>query len=127
MHKISDEKWESAMAFIRESIKNPDKFPDDVLLLSLSKEELTKLFTKKRIELIEAMKREGPRTMSELARFLERELSAIDRDLNALEDIGLVRLEKNGREVTCSIEKEILILPLSKPMTIEQLKAPAGN
>jgi predicted transcriptional regulator len=127
MYKITDEKWESTMAFIRESIKHPEKTPDDVLLLSLSKEELTQLFTKRRIELIETIKRKESKTMSEIARLLKRELSAIERDLKILEGLGLVRLEKRGREVTPVIEKEVLILPLAKPMTLEQLKVPAGH
>lgn len=127
MKEISDEKWESTMAFIRESIRNPDISPDDVLLLSLSREELTRLFTKRRIELVDAMKSGGSRTMSELARLLGRELSAIERDLKVLEGLGLARLEKKGREVTCTIEKEILILPLTRPMTIDQLKVPPGS
>lgn len=126
-YKMTDEKWESIMAFIRESIKHPDKVPDDVLLLSLSKEELTQLFTRRRIELIETIKRERPKTMSELAELLKRELSAIERDLKILEGLGLVRLEKKGREVTPVIEKEILVLPLVRPMTLEQIKVPAGH
>lgn len=127
MNKITDKKWESAMAYIRESIKHPEKTPDDVLLLSLSKEELTQLFTKRRIELIEVLKKKGPMTMSVLARKLKRELSAVVRDMKALEKIGVVVLEKKGREVTCIIEKEIIVLPLVKPMTLKELKVPARN
>ncbi|MFH1977754.1 MAG: hypothetical protein ABIJ92_00315 [Candidatus Aenigmatarchaeota archaeon] len=127
MNKMNDEKWESVMAYIRESIKHPEKTPDDVLLLSLSKEELTQLFTKRRIELIEVLKKKGPMIMSALARILKRELSAVDRDMKVLEEIGVVMLEKNGREVTCKVEKEILILPLVKPMTLKEIKVPARN
>ena len=127
MNKITDEKWANMMAYIKESIKHPDKTPDDVLLLSLSKEELTQLFTKRRIELIETLKKKGPVTMSKLARLLNRELSAVERDVKALEEIGVVRLEKKGREVTCMIEKEILVLPLVKPVTLKQLKVPARS
>ncbi|MFH1364739.1 MAG: HTH domain-containing protein, partial [Candidatus Aenigmatarchaeota archaeon] len=101
MSKITNEKWESVMAYIRESIKHPEKTPDDVLLLSLSKEELTQLFTKRRIELIELLKKKGPMTMSNLAKLLKRELSAVDRDMKALEGFGVVMLDKKGREVTC--------------------------
>jgi predicted transcriptional regulator len=127
MNRLTDEKWESMMAYIRESIRHPEKTPDDVLLLSLSKEELTQIFTKRRIELIETLKGKGPSTMSELARFLKRELSAVDRDMKTLEGLGVVTLEKNGREVTCSVEKEILVLPLVAPMTLKQIKVPAGK
>lgn len=127
MYKMTDERWESAMAFIRESVRHPEKAPDNVLLLPLSKEELTQLFTKRRIELIEAIKNRGPSTMSGLAKLLKRGLPAIERDLKILEGLGLVRLEKKGREVTPVIEKEVLVLPLAKPMTLEQLKVPAGQ
>ena len=75
-YKMTDERWESIMAFIRESIKHPDKTPDNVLLLSLSKEELTQIFTKRRIELIETIIERKPKTMSELSKILGRELSA---------------------------------------------------
>jgi predicted transcriptional regulator len=127
MYKMTDEKWESTMAFIRESIRHPKKTPDDVLLLSLSNEELTQLFTKRRIELIEEIKKRGPNTMSELAKLLKRELSAIERDLKVLEGLELVRLEKKGREVTPIIEKEVIVLPLTKPMTLDQLKVPTEH
>ena len=127
MYKMTDGKWESTMAFIRESIRHPEKTPDDVLLLSLSKDELTQLFTRKRIELIETIKKNEPKTMSELAGLLKRELSAIERDLKILEGLGLVRLEKKGREVTPLIEKEILVLPLVRPITLRQINAPAQH
>ena len=127
MNKITDEKWESIMAYIRESIKHPEKTPDDVLLLPLSKEELTQLFTKRRIELIEILKKEGSMTMSEIARLLKRELSAVERDMKALEKFGVVLLEKKGRKVTCTVEKELLVLPLIKPLTLKEIKVPARN
>lgn len=126
-YKMTDEKWEGIMAFIRESIKHPERTPDDILLLSLSKDELTQLFTRRRIELIEAIKKNEPKTMSELAGLLKRELSAIERDLKILEGLGLLRLEKKGREVTPVIEKEILVLPLVRPMTLKQISVPAGH
>lgn len=123
-YKMTDEQWENIMAFIRESVKHPDKTPDNVLLLSLSKEELTQIFTNRRIELIEAIKNQGnrPKTMSELSKTLDRELSAVQRDLSALEDLGIVELEKNGREVTPRIDKEFLVLPLMKPIGLREMK-----
>ena len=129
-YKMTDEKWESIMAFIRESVKHPERTPDNVLLLSMSKEELTQVFTKRRIELIEAIKKQGNnsrKTMSELSESLGRELSAVQRDLNALEELGLVEMEKNGREVTPRIEKEFLVLPLLKPIGLKEMRVRAAH
>jgi len=127
MYEETDEKWESFMNYIRYSIKHPDETPNNVIFLSLSKEEITHLFTNRRIELIEFLKEKGPSIMTDIARSLKRELSAIKRDMKLLERLGIVDLEKNGRAVTCSIEGEVLVLPLSKPMKLKQIKAIAGK
>jgi len=122
MTKITDEKWSSIRDYIRETIKHPENTPDDVLLLSLSNKEIVQLFTKKRIELIEAVKNKGPMTMSKLAKSLKRELSAVERDMKIIESFGIVTLEKRGREVTCIVEKEVLVLPLTRPMKLHELQ-----
>ncbi|MBL7160625.1 MAG: ArsR family transcriptional regulator [Candidatus Aenigmarchaeota archaeon] len=120
-YKMTDERWESVMGYIRESVRHPEKTPDNVLLLALSKEELTQIFTRRRIELIEAIKEKKPKTMSELATSLKRALPAIERDLKALEKFGVVELEKTGREVRPVIEKEVIVLPLVKPISLKQM------
>lgn len=83
---MTDQRWENVMRIIKNSVKNPDKTPDDILLLSLSQEEITEIFTKKRLELINTIKKEKPETMSELAKKVKRELPALDRDLKILEE-----------------------------------------
>ncbi|MBU0898933.1 MAG: ArsR family transcriptional regulator [Nanoarchaeota archaeon] len=120
-YKMTDERWENVMAFIKESIRHPEKTPDDILLLSLSNEELTQLFTKRRIELIKTIKEEKPKTMSDLSKSLGRELSAVERDLKILEGLGIVKLDKKGREVTPIIEKEFLVLPLVEPIGLKEM------
>ena len=122
-YKITDQKWENIMAVIRESVKNPNKIPDDVILLSLDKEEITEIFTKKRLELISVIKKEKPQTMSELANKVKRELPSVERDLKILESYGIVELEKTGREVRPLVEKEMLVLPLTEPLTLDKIKA----
>ncbi len=121
-YKMNDTKWESVMGLIRESIKNPDKIPDDVLLLSLEKEEITEIFTPKRLEILNMIKKESPETMSGLANKVKRELPSVERDLKILESYGIVSLEKMGREVKPVIGKEIIVLPLSQPLTLEKIK-----
>jgi predicted transcriptional regulator len=125
MYEPTKEKREAFMNYIRYSIKHPDETPDNVIFLSLSREEMIHLFTNRRIELIEFLKDKGASTMTYIARSLKRELSAIKRDMKLLESLGIVDLEKNGRTVTCSIEGEVLVFPLSKPMKLKQIKAVA--
>ncbi len=125
-HKISGEKWESVMDFFAKLFREPsrlDSLPDKALLLSLSDGEITRIFTKERLRLIKTIDQRHPGTISELSRLLERNLVAVERDLKILQDFGIVKLEKKGKEVTPTIEKKALILPLqTKPLTIEQIE-----
>lgn len=121
-YKMSDRRWESVMGYIRESIKHPESTPDDVLLLALSGSELRKLFTRRRVELLKII-RERPQTLSTIAKRTGRELSAVQRDVRALEEIGVIALTKEGREVTPRITKELIVLPLVAPLTLKELAA----
>lgn len=122
-HEMTQERWQSILAFLKEDFRHPEKTPSRILLLSLSKEELPKLFTKKRLELIEAIKRRSGSTMSHLAKSTGRELSAVERDLKILEGLGVATLKKEGREVRPVIDKEVLIVPLMIPRKLEHLAA----
>ncbi len=125
-HKISGEKWESVMDFFAKIFREQsrlDSLPDKAVLLSLSDEEITKIFTKERLRLIKTINQKHPKTLSELSAIVERNLVAVERDLRILEDFGIVKLEKKGKEVMPTIEKKALILPLqTKLLTIEQIE-----
>jgi predicted transcriptional regulator len=121
-YEMTQERWQSILAFLKEDFKHPGKTPDKVLLLSLSKEELPKLFTRRRLELVECIKRREV-TISQLAKITKRELSAVDRDLKILEGLGVLTLKKTGREVRPVIDKEVLILPLMVPKKLEHVSA----
>jgi predicted transcriptional regulator len=120
--RMTQERWQSIVAFLKEDFKHPEKTPGKILLLSLSKEELPRLFTRRRLELIECIKRREV-TISQLAKATKRELSAVERDLKILEGLGVVTLKKTGREVRPVIEKEVLILPLMIPRKLEHVSA----
>lgn len=125
-HKLNEEKWDAVMDFFAKIFKEParlDSLPDKTLLLSLSDAEITKIFTKERLSLIKTINQKHPRTISELSRIVERNLVAVERDLGILEEYGIVKLEKKGKEVMPIIGKKALILPLqTKPFTIEQME-----
>ncbi len=123
-YKLTDKKFESVKRFFDEVWKDPSKYPDKGLILSLDDKEITKIFTKERIKLIKLIKTRKIKSLSELAKKTKRELSAIDRDLKLLERLGIVTLKKEGKTVKPIVEKEILILPLIEfeTKTIDKLE-----
>lgn len=129
---MSDEKWEGVMRFFSKIWADPEmlgKLPEKSLLLSLSEEEITKIFTKKRLELVGVIKEKRPASIGALAKLVKRDLTAVERDLKILEGFGVVKLEKEGKIVKPSVEKELLILPLVplKPFTIKDLEKHAAG
>lgn len=126
-YKMTTEKWDSIKAYLNKVWKEPDKFPDKGLLLSMSDEEITKIFTKERLRLIRLIQEKKPKNATELSRLVERRLSAVIRDLELLESFHIVELQKQGKNIVPQVKKEILILPLVKlkAKTLQQIKATA--
>jgi len=97
--KMSDEKWEGILRFFNRIWSAPemlDKLPENIVL-SLSEEEITKMFTKKRLELIRVIKEKHPASIGALAKLVKRDPTAVERDLKILEGFEIVTLEKEGR------------------------------
>ncbi|MCR4368557.1 MAG: hypothetical protein NUV67_01480, partial [archaeon] len=113
-YKMTEEKWGAYLAFLKGVLKNPDKYPDKGVLVSLSDEEMAQLFTKKRLELVRVIQGNKPGNVSELCGLVGRRLSAVMRDLNLLQNFGIIKLEKKGKNVRPRVIKSILILPLVK-------------
>ncbi len=130
--KMSDEKWDAIMRFFSGLWSEPeelDKLPEKSIVISLSEGEITKIFTKKRIELVRVIKERNPASMGELAELVMRDLTAVVRDLKILKEFGIVELEKKGRIVKPRVEKELLILPLGplEPITVADLEKHTGK
>lgn len=113
-YKLTEEKWDSIKTYLNKVWKNPDKYPDKGLLLSLSDSKVTQIFTKKRLELIRLIQEKKPKNSTELSKLANRQLSAVKRDLELLEKFHVVELEKKGKNVIPNVIKEIVILPLIK-------------
>jgi len=122
-YKMTDKRWESIHAYLNYAIKNPDKIPDRGVLLALSTEELSQVLTKRRLELINAMRGNERQSVSDLSKNLGRKLSAVERDLKILENFGIVSMEKKGRVVTPILKGEILLLPLVEAKRLEEIVA----
>lgn len=126
-YKMTDGKWDTVMAFLNKVIKNPGKYPDEGLLLSLSDKEMTQIFTKKRLELVRLIQTKKPKNATKLSELTRRRLSAVLRDLELLEKFHIVELEKKGKNIVPKVTKEVLILPLVelKPKRLVEIKASA--
>lgn len=114
-YKMSDEMWGGIVRFLDEVWRNPKDTPDSGVLLSLQDREISKLFTKKRIELMNTISYGRLESVSELSEKVGRQLSAVERDLKILNDFGIVELEKKGRIVKPVIKANVLILPILLP------------
>jgi len=111
-YKMNDKRFASVKRFFDEVWQKPDKFPNKSVVLSLRDEEITRIFTKKRLQLIRIIQTKKITFLSELTKLTKRELPAIDRDLKILEGFGIGELEKVGRIIKPSVKKELLIVPL---------------
>lgn len=108
-------KFEAIRKLVEKTVEEPERFPDEAVFLALEPEELASIVTKKRLELLEAIKRDAPGTIKELAKATGRRVEAVQRDLKLLAEYELVSLRKKGRKVKPVIEKEALILPFATP------------
>jgi len=61
-------------------------------------EDLTKLLTKERIRMLRIIHSEKPKSISELAKLLNRDRRNVLADLNYLEGFGLVEIEETEKE-----------------------------
>lgn len=111
-YEMDERKWSAVKGYLNKVWKDPDKYPDKGLLLSLSDDEATKIFTKARLQIIQTLAHKKIKNMSELSNMLGRMLSAVKRDLKLLEEFHIVHLEHNGKNVLPTLTKEILIVPL---------------
>jgi len=126
-YEMTEEKWDAVKAYLNKVWKEPGKYPDNGLLLSLSDEEITRIFTKERLKLVRLIQDKKPKNATGLSELAERRLSAVMRDLKLLEQFHIVELQKKGKNIVPTVKKEILILPLIKlkARTLPEIKAVA--
>lgn len=79
------------------------------------KEELSNIFTKEKIRLMKALYSENVFSIGDLAKYLERDISAVYRDLKMLKKHNLVVLEKDGRKVHPKLKNKEITISFEKP------------
>ena len=108
-YKMTDERWNAVKAYLNRVFENPGNYPGRGVLLSLSDDEMTQVFTKKRLELIRLIQNKKPKNATKLSELTGRQLSAVLRDLELLEKVHIVELQKKGKNIVPNVTKEILI------------------
>ena len=73
-YEMDDAGWDSIKGYLSKAWENPDKYPDNALLLSLDEKEMSQIFTKKRLELIGAIQVRKPKNATELSKKINRKL-----------------------------------------------------
>lgn len=63
----------------------------------ISRESAAAVFTPKRQEIVDHLRRESPGSVRELARQLERDKGQVSRDLTTLAEHGILTYEDQGR------------------------------
>lgn len=94
------------------ALEKPEYAPNSMLIISLSKGGIGKVFTHARIELLNVIRRKKPKTVGELVRALNRPKESVSRDLRILSNYGFISFKKEGKRKTPKIEKEIVAMPL---------------
>lgn len=72
--------------------------------------ELQTLLSPKRLELLKVIKEHKPRSIKELAELVKRDFRNVYRDLVILEAVGLVELEKKGKEVKPIVDYDEIVV-----------------
>ena len=75
-----------------------------------SLKELQTLLSPKRLELLKVIKEHKPRSIKELAEMVKRDVRNVHRDLVIFEAVGLVELEKRGKEVIPVVDYDEIVI-----------------
>lgn len=98
----------SALDGIRKTIKTgKGEIQDDSVTCS-SYEEMVRLMTQSRAEAFTAIVQEEPASITELAQILGKDVGNVQRDVTALESLGLIELKRQ------SARRGVRIKPVAK-------------
>jgi predicted transcriptional regulator len=116
-NKKINQKFDMFIKFLEHALDIPEIFPEEVIFLPLTDEGWKTIFTERRIELIKKIMEKKPKSVNELVKALKRHQEAISRDLKYLERIGLIKIEKRGKNRAPSVNKKLIVIPLAMPTT----------
>ncbi|MBI2077089.1 MAG: hypothetical protein HYT80_01780 [Euryarchaeota archaeon] len=92
-------------------LKHPEAFPDFVVVLPFDPRFLSSVFTEERLRLWAELRRTMPRSITEVAERLDRNVSRVRQDLLLLEQAGLAKLQKRGTKVEATSDALHIMIP----------------
>lgn len=98
----------SAFEGIRKAMKTGKGEIQDNSITCSSYEEMVRLMTQSRAEAFAAIVQEEPASITELARVLGKDVGNVQRDVTALESLGLIELKRQ------SARRGVRIKPVAK-------------
>jgi len=95
------------------ALEKPELAPSRLLVINMGKENLEKILTPARMELVRTVKENKPESVGELAKMVKRPVESVSRDLKILENYGLLAFVQVGKHKRPKIEKDVLMVPLT--------------
>lgn len=99
-------------SIIKSMLGDPEGTPDRILILDISKEKLSVLFSPSKLEILKILKEKKINSVGELAKELKRPVESVSKDLKILQAYGLLELVQHGQQKIPKLEKELLVMTI---------------
>src|SRR3989338_5768987 len=99
-------------SIIKSMLEDPEGTPDKVLLLDISSEKLSLLFSPAKLEILKTLRERKINSVGELAKELKRPIESVSKDLKILNAYGILELVQNGQQKIPRLEKEFLVMTI---------------
>lgn len=96
--------------WVQRAIKHPEAYPDFMVILPFNPKMLSRLFTQERLRLWAELHRSRPKSLTQLAQRLGRNVSRVRQDVLILEGAHLARTEKKGNQVRAVAEAPNIVI-----------------
>ena len=97
---------------IKDIVKNKIEVPNKTLIICSW--IASKIFTRKKIELLQNIIKYNPNSIQDLSDNVKRKKQAVSRDLKVLNNYGIVDFKKKGKNIIPTIKWEFVLIPLEK-------------
>lgn len=108
--EAADRALESGFEWVQRALRDPEAYPDFVVVLPFDPKTLSRIFTKERLRVWAALHQDRAESLTKLARRLGRNVSRVRQDLLILERAHLARLEKEGNRVRAFAQAPSIVI-----------------
>ena len=108
--RAADRALEVGFDWVERAIKHPEAYPDFMVLLPFNPKMLSRIFTEERMRVWAELHRSRPKSLTQLASRLGRNISRVRQDVMILENAHLARTEKKGNQVRAVAEAPNILI-----------------